>query len=197
MADAKHDPRHAALSYPKPEGAQSPEPRAKALAARELLQDLDQALKGIDALGARYVRQEAEYLLKAHPSYLFHEYLETLNQPLLFREFTQRVQYLCEADLQSMFPSVLGKVASEFVERFDDLLEQEQYLDFVRNRTFRQTLLCRADATLNRDITLDKLDGLAVYSNLAPLKKVELQRNKDTPYTAPDGARYPVRSLIP
>lgn len=173
------------------------EPSAKVQAARELLQDLDRVLEGFDALSARYVRHEAAYLLKSHPSYLFHEYLETLNQPLLFGEFAQRaiehgLQYLCEADLQSMFPSALGDAAAQFIERFDDLLEQEQYLDFVRSRNFRQTLLCRTEVRLNRDITLDMLDELALFSTLSPPKKVDLRRNKSAPYTAPDGTRYPV-----
>jgi len=172
------------------------EPAERVQAARDLLANLEPALAGLDAYSARYLRYEAEHLLQAHPSYLFHEYLESVNEPMLFTEFMARagrhgLQYLCEADLQSMFASTLGDAAVTLIERFEDVVEQEQYIDFLRNRNFRQTLLCRADQALERDITLDRLDGLALFSNLSPPKKVDLRRNKEAPFRSPDGTRYP------
>jgi len=172
------------------------EPGERLRAACELLANLEPALAGLDAYSARYLRYEAAHLLQAHPSYLFHEYLESVNEPVLFTEFMARagrhdLQYLCEADLQSMFASTLGDAAVTLIERFDDVVEQEQYIDFLRNRNFRQTLLCLADQALVREITLDRLDGLALFSNLSPPKKVDLRRRKEAPFKAPDGTRYP------
>src|SRR5690606_20286933 len=43
-----------------------------------------------------------------------------------------------------------------------DIVQAEQHLDFLRNRGFRQTLLCRADATIKRAIPPDRLLGLHV-----------------------------------
>lgn len=173
-------------------------PTDKVEAAREFLASLKPALQGFDAYSAKYVAYEAEHLLTAHPSYLFHEYLESINQPLLFSEFTSRarshgLQYLCDLDLQSMFPSVLGDQVVAFVEGIGDVIEREQRLDFVRSRNFRQTLLCRAAQEVDRTLHLEKLDALAFFANLSPPKKLDFRRFKEAPFSAPNGTRYPVR----
>ena len=172
-------------------------PPDKVGAARNLLASLITALEGFDAYSAKYVRYEAECLLTAHPSYLFHEYLESNNQPLLFSEFAARarsygMQYLCDLDLQSMFPSVLGDRVAAFVAGINDVIEREQYLDFVRNRNFRQTLLCRDVHEVDRDLRLEKLDALAFFANLSAPRKLDLRRIKEVPFRAPDGTRYPI-----
>ncbi|MBX9696394.1 MAG: hypothetical protein K2Z81_28660, partial [Cyanobacteria bacterium] len=43
-----------------------------------------------------------------------------------------------------------------------------QYMDFVRNRTFRQTLLCRADLMVKRDLDLEAIRKLYVACPAAP-----------------------------
>lgn len=48
-----------------------------------------------------------------------------------------------------------------------DQLRLEQYLDFVRNRTFRRTLLVHDDAPIQRDIPLDRIADLHVAAALA------------------------------
>jgi methyltransferase-like protein/trans-aconitate methyltransferase len=173
-------------------------PTDKVEAAREFLTALKPALAGLDAYSAKYVHYEAEHLLAAHPSYLFHEYLASINQPLLFSEFaararSYRLQYLCDLDLQSMFPSALGDKVVAFVEGIGDVIEREQYLDFVRNRNFRQTLLCHDVQKVDRNLRLEKLDALAFASNLSPPKKLDFRRVKEAPFSASDGTRYPVR----
>jgi methyltransferase-like protein len=173
-------------------------PTDKVEAARGFLASLKPALEGLDAYSAKYVSHEAEHLLAAHPSYVFHEYLASINQPLLFSEFAARartygLQYVCDLDLQSMFPSVLGDKVVAFVEGIGDRVEQEQYLDFVRNRNFRQTLLCHHAQQVDGELRLEKLDALAFFANLSPPKKLDLRRVKEAPFTAPDGNRYAVR----
>jgi SAM-dependent methyltransferase len=167
-------------------------PRERLDRAYDLLGRLDTALDGLEALSARYLRQEIAYLRKAHPSYLYHEYLETLNEPLLVTEFVRRatrhgLQYLADTDLASLFPSSLGDGVSALVEGIDDQVELEQYLDFVRNRNFRQTLLCRAERTLSREIDLEGLDRFAVFSALEPPRKVDLRIARSVPFRRPDG----------
>ena len=167
-------------------------PRERLARAYDLLGRLDAAVEGLDALSARYLRQEIAYLRQAHPSYLYHEYLETLNEPLLITEFVRRaarhgLQYLADTDLASLFPASLGDGASALVEGIDDQVELEQYLDFVRNRNFRQTLLCRAERTLSREIDLEGLERFAVFSALQSPRKVDLRLNKPVPFRRPDG----------
>jgi methyltransferase-like protein len=60
-----------------------------------------------------------------------------------------------------MLSSVFGgDVAATLEEASPDLLHLEQYMDFVRNRTFRQTLLCHKALTPRRALTPDVLQGL-------------------------------------
>ena len=49
-----------------------------------------------------------------------------------------------------MQTGVLPERAGEELARVGDLLAREQYLDFIKGRMFRQTLLCRAELALDR-----------------------------------------------
>ena len=49
-----------------------------------------------------------------------------------------------------------------------DLIRTEQYMDFVRNRMFRQTLLCHDELTLKRNLAPECLTGLLVASAAKP-----------------------------
>ena len=176
-------------------------PTDKLRLAESFLADLDQALSDLDALSARYLRYEAGQLRHAHPSYVYHEYLEDINEPMLFSDFMgdaarHGLQYLCEVDLHTMFPAVLGEQATAFLEQFDDLVEQEQCLDFLRARNFRQTLLCHKERRIEREITLDRLDAFSAFSNLTPPKKLDLRRVKPAPFSSLDGDRYPVEQPL-
>jgi methyltransferase-like protein len=113
---------------------------------------------------------EAERLGGAPDSYVFHEHLERTNLPLYFHEFIQRadavgLQYLAEAVVSEMLTSLFPRPVAETLERISsDLLHLEQYMDFVRNRQFRQTLLCRASARPVRVLNPEVLDGLMLSS---------------------------------
>jgi SAM-dependent methyltransferase/methyltransferase-like protein len=172
-------------------------PRRRLDLAYGFLEALDRALDGLAALSARYLRHEIDYLRKAHPSYVYHEYLEEANEPLLFTDFMRRasahgLQYLCDAELHTMFASTLGDGAAAMVGQFEDLLTQEQYQDFVRNRNFRQSLLCRAECTLSREISLQDLDRYACYGLLEPAKSPDLRRAREQPYRAAAGTQLSV-----
>jgi methyltransferase-like protein len=49
-----------------------------------------------------------------------------------------------------------------------DLIQMEQYMDFIRNRMFRQTLLCRKEVSLDRELRPSDLVPLHIASALAP-----------------------------
>ena len=165
--------------------------------ARDLVKHLDTALEGLDTYHARYLKMEIKHLRSAHPSYLYHEYMEDINQPFLFTRFMEHannagLQYLCDVDLQAMFPSTLTEEAQGLIEAFDDLIEQEQYIDFIRNRNFRQTLLCHADRSLEREVALERFEHMAFYSDLASPKKIDIRRLKQSTFTASSGRKFPV-----
>lgn len=159
--------------------------------AQKLLKEFPAALAHSDALPAQYLQGEIRRLRESHPSYLYHEYLESFNQPQYVSEFIATaeghgLQYVCDADLKSMFPSVLGAAAEAWLEQFDELAEQEQYLDFLVNRSFRQSLLCRADAPLGREIALETLERHAFFADLRPPARPDLRSDRAQAFTTAD-----------
>jgi methyltransferase-like protein len=99
--------------------------------------------------------QQVEDLREAGDSYLFHEYLEDFNQPVYFHEFAARaagkqLQFLSEAELSMMVGNLPKSVKDTLHGWSEDIIQYEQYLDFVRNRRFRKTLLCHAGVELCR-----------------------------------------------
>lgn len=147
-------------------------PRLRLSAARELLEFLATPTEPSPP-GQDWLRQEIAYLRGARDSYLYHEYLEDRNEALLFSDFVSRagrhgLQFLAESRLHMLFSSTLGPQAEAALAGFDDLVKEEQYADFLRLRQFRQTLLCRSDEPLTREIDLDSLFALPMYANLTP-----------------------------
>ena len=123
-------------------------PDARIAAARRLLEQLP--------------GEEAEALLKQSDDMLFHDDLAPFNDAFWFREFIAQaeshgLQYLGEADVHEMFdPREIPKM---------NLLEREQYLDFLKLRRFRQTLLCRSGIRLTRDARPDRMDEFLFSEN--------------------------------
>ena len=109
----------------------------------------------------------------SHPeSILFHELLEEVNEPVYFHQFAAHaaghgLQFLAEADVSEMQTDSFPPQVSERLQTLaEDIVGREQYLDFLKNKTFRQTLLCHDDVTLRRELQPERLNGLHVAANL-------------------------------
>jgi len=146
-------------------------PQEKLEQARGLLTFLSNSVKSENSAYSLLLRSELEAVSRADDSYLLHEHLEDINEPIYFHEFAERaekhgLQYLGEADYGAMcldgFPEPVQQML-QGVSR--SLIEREQYMDFLRNRAFRQTLLCRSGFVLERAALPGKLLNLRVASN--------------------------------
>ena len=132
---------------------QFPDAVEKVAQARALLDFLIETAGPPDSLYGTLLRTEGELLAAAPDSYLFHEHLEAVNAPVYFHEFAARaaakgLRYLGEARPLPL-PNNLTPAARETLEGMAaDRIQAEQYLDFVRNRMFRWTLLCHAEVPL-------------------------------------------------
>lgn len=98
------------------------------------------------------LEQEARLVLDQLPGTLFHDDMAEINDSFYFWEFIQHsarhgLQYLGEAVPHEMFDQ---RGSLDWLD--DDVLEREQYLDFLRARRFRQTLLCRDNVPLQRKV---------------------------------------------
>lgn len=171
--------------------------RERLAAARDYLAVLATGLAGLDALSARYLRQELGALERAPDSYLYHEYLAAVNEPVLFADFVAAAEaaglrYLCHATLGDQYPSLVGEGAEAACEAVADTVARQQLLDFLCNRNFHQVLLVRDDARPGPGPDFERFADLGLHADLAPPRKLDLRRAKAQPFHAPSGTAYEV-----
>ncbi len=117
--------------------------------ARGMLEFLQQKAAPGTALKAA-LDENMPHIERSAANYLVHDFLETCNAPCYFKDFLQAANlqgltYLAEAEVPPMFASNHPQEVAEPLKRELKLqVEFEQYLDFVVNRSFRQTLLVRS-----------------------------------------------------
>lgn len=128
-----------------------PDPYAQVDQAKAVLQFMADACATDDPYRA-FLEHELKTVLDRQPGQLFHDDLAEQNDSFYFLEFVRRasrhgLQYLAEADFFEMFPHAFKPEAQATLERLGpDRLRREQYLDFIKCRRFRQSLLCRSTA---------------------------------------------------
>jgi len=122
-------------------------PDDKLAYARGMLEFLDQSARPDSVLKAT-LDEMMPIVRGASPTYLLHEFLEPCNSPCYFKEFVERAQsaglaYLADADAATMFVQNYGEQVylPLLRECGGSQVMMEQYLDFLVNRSFRQTLL--------------------------------------------------------
>jgi methyltransferase-like protein/SAM-dependent methyltransferase len=148
------------------------DPTVRIRAARGLLAFLGKAAPAGAADGGynSLIRHELALLLMTPDTYLLHEHLEEFNEPLYFHQFAGRaaahaLQYLGEAQVSAMVASRFGPEIERTLRAISpDLLHMEQYMDFLRNRMFRQTLLCHADLKPNHALKPEAVSGFYIAS---------------------------------
>jgi SAM-dependent methyltransferase len=161
------------------------------------LDRMERAVAGLDAASARYLAAEIARLRARPASYVVHEYLERENRPMLLSDFVSAAQaaglrYLCDTDLQTRYPEVVGTDVAEALADLRGPLEREQYLDFVVNRNFRRSLLCSAAARPTDEPQVALLEGMQFAASLAPPKKLDLRRVRAAPFHQADGGTVEV-----
>jgi methyltransferase-like protein len=126
-----------------------------------------------------------------------HEYLAGENHAFLFSAFledTERygLQYVCETDLHTLFDTTLSQPAQHALAAIEDPLQHEQWMDFVRMRTFRQSLLCRADFPLEREVDIDVFTRFYFSANLRTKGTVDLRSTRQATFLYPDNTELNV-----
>ena len=176
-------------------GRRFPDPVEQVRQSRGILDFLAQSAPADTPYGT-FLRSELEALKQASDHYIFHEHLEENNHPCLFADFAGRaarhgLRFLAEADLQTMVPAHFPKEVQEVLRRVgDDVIYLEQYMDFLRNRMFRQTLLVADDRQPVYDLRPPALAGLYVAAG------VRLEKSDMDP-TAEGFEKFPTDSGLP
>ncbi|MEX0725094.1 MAG: class I SAM-dependent methyltransferase [Planctomycetaceae bacterium] len=152
------------------------EPAVRLRQAKALLEFLAQSVPTKNNAYGINLKREIELMQKKDDNYLLHDYLEEYNLPIYFHDFAARLrqnglQYLGESHISSMWvENFRTDVAKTLRGLTKDLIQCEQYMDFVRNRLFRQTLICHDYAKLQRTIQTDRIRQLHVTGHLEPVR---------------------------
>jgi len=118
------------------------------------------------------VREELENLVDRSKENIFHDDLSETNRPFYLYEFAgmlgaNHLQYLCEADEALMNTGSLSPDTVRVIDAMSaNLIECEQYLDFIRCRRFRSTLFCREGVELDRNYLRDHIDEFYLAGRL-------------------------------
>lgn len=161
--------------------------------ARALLDFLAQsAQKDAGAYGV-LLRSELKFMREQSDHYIYHEQLEDVNEPLYFHQFAERsaergLKYLGESMISTMVSGNFGADVQKALEVLAaGQIQTEQYLDFVRNRTFRETLLVRADQQPDWAVEPERLYGLHVASGGRATKAVDLASESPAQFQSRSG----------
>ena len=118
--------------------------------ARALLDFLRVAHNDNDPYG-RLLASEAERFARHSSPHLFHDDLADVNDPVYFEQFVSHAAryelvHVADADFATMTANDLPAEARAKLEQLrGEAVTFGQYLDFVRCRRFRESLLCRAE----------------------------------------------------
>ncbi len=142
--------------------------------------DEDDAYSNFLKMYAGVVAERLERNLGRDYALILHDELQEINEPVYFYQFAERaqqhgLQYLAEADFSSMRgrTAVGGNISPQVTEGLSqmagDLVELEQYVDFMNNRTFRRTLLCHQEVELPPQLTPEPVMTLFAASQARPV----------------------------
>ncbi len=185
-------------------GMQFADPQTALTQAKALVEFVAQSSKSSDSPYQRLLESELKHIGRMEDYYLQHEHLEEHNQPLYFHEFARRLsvnglQYLGDADFSTMVSSNFSAEVAKTLHELGahDIVQMEQYMDFVRCRYFRKTLVCRSSVRLNRTLTPAVVKDLLLASDAtAAAQDWSLDPAQTVSFESPGGYRISCRSPL-
>lgn len=131
-------------------------------------------------------RNEANLLSRLPDDYILHEFLEETNEPMTFTAFAEQagchgLAYLGDADIAQMVPENLDPATALMLREIcgGQTMPIEQYMDIVTGRTFRQSLLVRAEKAVAISRALDpaKIAALQLVASRDICKQVQADQS--------------------
>ena len=172
-------------------GAESPLDRVQQ--AQALIKFLAEAQDVRDEFN-HWMKAELDSILEHDKGHIYHDELSEINEPLYFTQFIGQaadhdLQYLGEADYFEMFDYRFNAATRQTLKQLgSNRLLREQYLDFLKFRRFRQTLLCHREAVLHQQPAPEKVINFYI-SSLAKSgdSKPDLRPGVKVAFKAPKG----------
>lgn len=172
------------------------DPEVRMSRAIELLQMLLSVPESKENFAAGLLKQEINSLFERHPEVLFHDELGEVYYSIHFTDFIHHasrhgLQYVAEANAFDMEP---GKFPPELRDKIEEVsggsrLDREQYMDFMKCRKFRQTLLCREGVAVADRPIAQAVRGMYAASHATPVSpNPELTNEQPEEFRGPKGA---------
>jgi SAM-dependent methyltransferase len=168
--------------------------------ARELLRMM--GTPGVTQLATDAALRE-EFIIRADQSdsVLYHDDLALPNDAVYFHEFIAHarrhgLEYIGDSDVRLMSGGGLAPEVRQFVMRYDRI-EREQYLDFMRLRRFRQSLLTRGTSATAFNLQPSRIEGLrATVASSLLQTMAEAVRNGKTREATLQGGSPNVNAMV-
>jgi SAM-dependent methyltransferase len=127
------------------------------------------AARPADEPGRAAIRKEMENVLERGAEAIFHDDLSPTNHPVYLMDFIAHaarhgLQYLGDAE-------PVRDDVRDLPWPAEDWFDTRQYGDFLSCRKFRESLLCRKDIPLRRDLSLDRFQPLSAASRVKPAEQ--------------------------
>jgi methyltransferase-like protein/cyclopropane fatty-acyl-phospholipid synthase-like methyltransferase len=163
-----------------------PDNRTKILQARALLDFLSVSTQKDASPYATYLRQEAAKLNVFPDEYIFHEYLESINNAYYFQDFAKaaarwKLKYLADSNLPSIWIGNLPPEAAAKLGSIPDPILQGHYMDCLAGRSFRENLLVHDSVSINRNPLAGSMSGIRFSGQFTPHEEGEAPGHNPKP----------------
>jgi methyltransferase-like protein/2-polyprenyl-3-methyl-5-hydroxy-6-metoxy-1,4-benzoquinol methylase len=153
---------------------------------------------------SQLLKDELKETLDGDPALLYHDRIGAINTPTYFFQFINHaaqheLQFLSEADFfecqYHIYPAETVKLLERLAQ--ESVILKEQYLDFLKCRRFRQTLLCHSKLKLNSEGDSQPIADMFVAACAKPANsEVDFRPGVVVQFVGPRGAKvstdYPV-----
>ncbi len=146
----------------------SSDPSSRVTKAREFLDFLASSWSESGDPQHPFLREFNDTVRSMPDFYLAHDALEETNDPVYFHEIATQaaqhdLQFVSEAASLGHLEDLPQNMAIRLVEMAgNDMIQIEQYLDFLNNRKFRSSLFCHSEVALRRTTPGESLQRLHI-----------------------------------
>lgn len=148
------------------------------------------------------IKQECDALKKHNSSYIYHEYLEEINEPVFFHQFmeiaSKQLQYIGDVSfLRQSLDNYPQHISNKIKHYAKTTIEEEQYIDFIYGQKFRRNMLCHKNITLHPDELGNNFKKISLQSRVVNTKIfTEPNGKQSVKYTSNQGTTITLNNPI-
>jgi methyltransferase-like protein/SAM-dependent methyltransferase len=145
------------------------------------------------------MKKETERIQSFPAAHLFHDDLAEFYNPVYFHQFIDHatkhgLQFLTEAEYHETQDLSFPEEAARILKTMEYIpVIREQYIDFLRCRRFRQTLLCREEVAVRNNPESENIRSLRIAAQIRPMdEKTEELRDRHYKFEHARGSSFTI-----